>query len=131
MTNQPAPLHLDFHLLDRQIVDSAGELVAKVDDIECSVDSDGRVQLVALLAGQQVLGERIGGMIGRAMAAIARRFNEAESPQPLRIDYALVDRVEAEIILLVRRDTLPTPPMEAWLSNNVISRIPGGDHAGA
>ena len=37
MTDQPDPLRVDFHLLDRQIVDADGEPVGKVDDVELTV----------------------------------------------------------------------------------------------
>ena len=60
MTDQPDPLRIDFHLLDRQIVDAAGEPVGKVDDVELTLNpATGRLQVTALLSGQQVLGERI------------------------------------------------------------------------
>jgi sporulation protein YlmC with PRC-barrel domain len=130
MTEQPTPLLVDFHLLDRQIIDSEGELVGKVDDVELAVDADGRLQVVALLAGQYALGERIGGFVGRTMAAIARRLDPVGRPEPMRIDYTSVDRVEAEIKLLVKRNTLPTPPLEQWLSEKFIGKIPGAGHAG-
>jgi sporulation protein YlmC with PRC-barrel domain len=76
----PDPLRLNFHLLDRQIVDSAGQPVGKVDDLEITVDpGTGRLVVTALLSGQRVLGashrrpdRRLDG-VGRPAAATRRR----------------------------------------------------------
>ena len=68
MNDQPDPLRVDFHLLDRQIVDIDGEPVGKVDDVELTLDpATGRLRVTALLSGQQVLGERIGGRVGGSL----------------------------------------------------------------
>jgi sporulation protein YlmC with PRC-barrel domain len=125
---QPDTVYLDFNLLDRQIVDSDGMLVGNVDDLELQLTDDGRLQVVALLSGQRVLGERIGGLLGRWMAAVARRLAPTPDPAPLRIPYRLVDEVGSEVTIRVSRDALPEPPLETWLRRHLIERIPGADH---
>jgi sporulation protein YlmC with PRC-barrel domain len=118
---QPDPLRVDFNLLDRQIVDRDGNMVGNVDDVELSPD----LRVVALLVGQRVLGERFGGVIGTVMAAVARRLSDTA---PLRIPYDLVASVESEIILSVPVELLADPPLEAWLREHLIDKIPGADH---
>jgi sporulation protein YlmC with PRC-barrel domain len=123
------PLHIDFHLLDRQIVDHTGAKIGKVDDVELSTTPDGRVVIAALLVGQRVLGQRIGGWVGRWLAAVATRMRREEDPPPLRIAFEHVTEVDSEITIGIRRELLPTPPLEAWLQEKLIGRIPGAGDA--
>ena len=129
MTDRPDPLHLDFHLLDRQIVDRDGGLVGNVDDIELTVTADGTLKVHALLVGQRVLGDRIGGWLGRWISGVARRLSTSDDQGPLRIPYRLVSTINSEVTLIVRRDQLADPPLEKWLREHLIERIPGADHA--
>lgn len=121
-----APLHLDFHLLDRQIVDRDGLLVGNVDDVE--LDADLRV--VALLVGQLALGDRIGGWVGGLMSAVARRLAPQAQPKPMRIPYERVAEVGSEVRLDIALADLGDLPLEAWLREHLVQRIPGADHAG-
>jgi hypothetical protein len=76
---------LGFNLLDRQIVDRDGVQVGKVDDLELSRTEDGALYVSALLTGQQVLGRRIGGWLGREHRAPARTHpRTGPDPHPLR-----------------------------------------------
>jgi sporulation protein YlmC with PRC-barrel domain len=128
-----------FDLLDRQIVDVAGESVGKVDDVELSVDPtdpSGAPRITALLVGPQALGRRLGGRLGHWISAVAGTLHPAEHPDPLRIAWDLVAErqhpVETgnAVRLTVRRELLSEPSMEAWLREHVIDRIPGADRAG-
>ena len=131
MTEPPDPLRVGFHLLDRQIVDANGEPVGKVDDVELTQNqATGRLRVTALLSGQQVLGERIGGRLGGLLAGIARRLHPVQHPPPLRIDLTQVADIGSAVILTVPRNALPTPPLEQWLGDQLIDRIPGAGHAG-
>jgi len=129
MSKQPDPLRIDFHLLDRQIVDSEGGLVGNVDDLELSVGPDGVPRVAAILVGLQPLGDRLGGTIGRWFSALGRRLSMPDNTV-LRIPYTMVTTVGSEITLAVRRDQLVEPPLESWLREHLIGRIPGADHEG-
>jgi sporulation protein YlmC with PRC-barrel domain len=125
-----------FDLLDRQILDVAGEAVGKVDDIELSVDADGVVHLAALLVGPQALGRRIGGRFGRWVSALAGTLHPAENPDPIRIPWDVVAEREhpvesdSAVRLTVRRELLTEPALEQWLREHLITRIPGGRRGG-
>ncbi|GAB1692286.1 hypothetical protein [Krasilnikovia sp. M28-CT-15] len=119
---------IGFDLLDRQIVDRDGDPVGKVDDVELTCDADGTVRVSALLLGQQALGERIGGVLGRWIAGMARRLSDSPDRPPPRISIDLVAEFGSAITLKVRRDLLPDPPLETWLRDHVIGRIPGAGH---
>ena len=122
---------IGYDLLDRQILDRDGEPVGKVDDVELTQDrSTGRLQVTALLSGQQVLGNRIGGRLGSILAGVARRLHPVEKPPPLRIDLTHVASIGSAVVLTIHRDTLPTPPLEDWLGVHIIDKIPGAGHAG-
>jgi sporulation protein YlmC with PRC-barrel domain len=117
-----------FDLLDRQILDRDGEPVGKVDDLELAVAEDGGLYLSALLVGQQVLGRRIGGWFGRWIENVARRLEPTPDTGPLRIPYDLVATVDSAVTLSVRRELLADPPLESWLREHLIGRIPGAFH---
>ncbi|SEF37398.1 hypothetical protein SAMN05421837_113228 [Amycolatopsis pretoriensis] len=125
----PDPLRIDFHLLDRQILDLAGAKVGKVDDVELAVGEDGRLGVVALLAGQVALGRRIGGRFGHWLAAVATRLRAEETPAPLRIPFEHVTEVGSHITLSLRGEVLSEPPLETWLRDHLIGRIPGARDA--
>lgn len=93
-----------LHLLDRQIVDSNGQLVGKVDDIELVEDPDGRLVPTALLVGMAALLPRFGAHAFRSWARLAPAFAERYQPGVVEID--LVDDVTSGVHLSVERDGL-------------------------
>ncbi|WP_433362601.1 PRC-barrel domain-containing protein [Actinoplanes sp. CA-142083] len=119
---------IGFDLLDRQIVDRDGEPVGKVDDVELTYDENGVPRVTGLLLGQQALGERIGGGLGRWISAIARRMSEPPDQPPIRIAYDLVAKVDSAVHLSVARELLPEPPLETWVRDHLIGSIPGARH---
>jgi sporulation protein YlmC with PRC-barrel domain len=120
---------IGFDLLDRQILDSTGEPVGKVDDVELDRGADGTLYVAALLVGQKALGVRIGGRLGRWIAGAARRLSYDYDQGPIRIPFDLVAEVGSAITLSVRRELLPDPALEAWLGDHLIDRIPGASDA--
>jgi sporulation protein YlmC with PRC-barrel domain len=122
------PLLVAFDLLDRQIEDRDGLPVGKVDDVEFGRTADGVPYIAALLTGQQALGARLGGVLGRWLTASAARL-DSHRQGPRRISYDLVARVDSAVILSVRRELLAEPALEAWLNEHLIGRIPGADDA--
>jgi hypothetical protein len=98
-----------------------------VDDVELSDGDPPRV--VALLLGPRPLGERMGGWLGRFIAGVATRLHSAEGPYRARIPYDQVADVDTVIHLRIRRELLPEPALEEWLSEHVIGRIPGASDA--
>jgi sporulation protein YlmC with PRC-barrel domain len=119
---------IGFDLLDRQIVDRSGEPVGKVDDVELTYDAAGTPYVSGLVLGQQALGRRMGGALGRWIAGAARRLSETPDRPPLRIGIDLVDKIDSAVHLSVERELLPDPPLETWLRDHLIGRIPGARH---
>jgi sporulation protein YlmC with PRC-barrel domain len=120
---------IGFELLDRQIVDLAGESIGKVDDVELAM-VDGVPHVAALLSGPQALGRRLGGRLGRWVSGVAGRVHPAENPDPLRIPWDLVASHDSAVKLTVRRELLAEPLLEQWLRDHVVGRIPGSSDAG-
>ncbi|GAA2689434.1 MULTISPECIES: hypothetical protein [Actinosynnema] len=116
-------IRVDFHLLDRQIVDLRGVPVGKVDDVELARDEDGTLVVVALLSGGRALADRFGGVLGRWLRRAARR-------PALRVGYEHVARVGSAVELSLPVELLDPPPLEEWLRENVIGWIPGARRAG-
>jgi hypothetical protein len=121
-------MFVGFHLLDRQIIDCDGLLVGKVDNVELSDDDPPRV--VALLLGPVVLGQRMDGRLGRAIAGLARRLRRDADPAPTRIPYEQVARLDTAVHLRIPRGDLPRPALEAWLCDHFVDRLPGASRAG-
>nr|BFE58048.1 hypothetical protein GCM10020063_025740 [Dactylosporangium thailandense] len=124
------PLLIGFDLLDRQIVDLAGEPVGKVDDLELTLGPDGVPRIAALLVGPQALGRRLGGRLGGWVSSVAGRLYPAENPDPMRIPWSVVARTDSAVHLSLRRELLTEPALEEWLREHLIGRIPGAHDAG-
>ncbi|PWW53166.1 PRC-barrel domain-containing protein [Actinokineospora spheciospongiae] len=124
----PDPLRLDFHLLDRQILDRRGHPVGKVDDVELDTTA-GAPTVVALLVGQVALGRRFGGALGRWLTAVGRRLHTERDPRPMRIPIEHVREVGSAITLGIDLAVLDEPPLERWLRDHLIARIPGARDA--
>ncbi|TDB72698.1 hypothetical protein [Micromonospora sp. KC721] len=122
-------IQLGRQLLDRQIVDVAGRLVGKVDDVEFAIDDEGYPYVAYLLSGQHALGRRIGGRVGRLLVTVADRFSEHRPAPSLRLPMTLVAQVDSAVRLRCRADGLPPPPVEVWLRRHLIDRIPGSGRA--
>ena len=130
MTSETQPsgrvLHAKLHLLDRQVIDSDGALLCKVDDVELDLDA-GVPVVSALLSGPQALGPRLGGRLGRWIEAVHRRLRADPDPGPTRIPMQRVTEIETAITIDARGIELQG--FGQWVENTVIARIPGATDA--
>jgi sporulation protein YlmC with PRC-barrel domain len=124
----PRALDLHLHLLDRQVIDTDGHLICKVDDLELEIDADGRPFVSAILVGPRALGARIGGRLGHWTVAIARRLADNKDEQPPRIDFAKVTDIGSAITIEDHGEDLNVTPLETWVDSHIISRLPGSTH---
>lgn len=123
---------LRFALLDLQIVDADGRPVGRVDDLLLHLPDDGGPPVVThVLTGAQALGERLGGVPGRVMAALAARLRDAGSPAgPARIPAAQVGEYGDLVHLTVPLRALPhLAGLERWLACEVVEGVPGAGDA--
>src|SRR3954447_10325826 len=109
------PFDLPLRLLDRQVVDGAGALTCKVDDVECARGPDGAWHVAALLSGPQALGPRLPGRLGRWVTAIGRRLSVYPEAQPRRIPWHRVREVDSSVVVNGRRDELDMAGLEDWV----------------
>jgi sporulation protein YlmC with PRC-barrel domain len=95
-------------LLDRQITDVEGRMVAKVDDVEITEAPDGTVAATGLLCGPAALLPRLGGRFGGALHRfwLALGRQQADRGRPYWIDLADVRELGSEVRLGVARDGL-------------------------
>ena len=122
MTNE---LELGLDLLDRQLLDSRGAPCGKVDDLELYVFADGPPRLVAILVGPGALGPRISGFVGRWIVNVWRRLHPDRDPEPVRIPWEWVEKVDYAIHLKVDATTAGLVRSEEWARIRLIDRIPG------
>ncbi|THI91602.1 hypothetical protein E7Z54_22310, partial [Nocardioides sp.] len=92
-----------LHLLDRQVVGSDDRPVAKVDDVELTVEPDGTLVPTALLVGLPALLPRFGGRLGPWLLQryVDLGTMQADRAEPSVIDLGLVASVSSEIRLSV------------------------------
>lgn len=124
-------IDLNADLLDRQVVDSADLPVCKVDDLRFEQGEDGAWRVSEILVGPGALGDRFRGRWGATLTGIHRRMRGLAQPRPPGIAWRNVVRIESDIRLSIPRDSLPADfdPLEVWLREHVIDRIPGSRHA--
>jgi sporulation protein YlmC with PRC-barrel domain len=123
-------LDAQFHLLDRQIIDSEDRMVAKVDDLELTERFDGRLEVTALLTGPGALGPRLGGRLGEWTVAIWRRLRPDVDPQPGRILVEDIERIDNAVHVRHTRLELDVEGLETWVDDHVVSRLPFGQDTG-
>jgi hypothetical protein len=117
-----------LRLLDRQIVDPDGRLVAKVDDLELTESNDGRLMVSAILTGPGALGPRLGGRPGHWLVAVWHRLRPDVDPRPGRIAADAITDLDSAVHIAVRTHELPGNHLEAWVNDHVIGRLPGATH---
>ncbi|HEV2887315.1 MAG TPA: hypothetical protein VGX49_10420, partial [Jatrophihabitans sp.] len=98
------------------------------DDLEFELDDSGRPFVTAILCGPRALGPRLGGRLGRWMAAIAGRLATADQAEVPRIDFTQVTDIGSAITVARSAQELKVAPLEDWLDHHVIARIPGSGH---
>jgi sporulation protein YlmC with PRC-barrel domain len=119
-------LDLHLHLLDRQVIDRDGQFVCKVDDLELEADESGNLLVTGIVVGARGLGPRLGGRLGRWVSAIAGRI--ATEPT-LVISFSHVSEIGNAVTVGSTRADLQVDPLEQWVEQHIISRIPGSGHA--
>jgi len=104
-----------LHLLDRQIVDSRGLLVGKVDDLELTEGPEGALAPTGLLVGLAALLPRMGDRTGDWLFARYLRLwtTRADRALPGVIDLDLVEDVTSEVHLSVEREGILHPRAES------------------
>jgi hypothetical protein len=129
--SRPAGREIDacLELLDRQIVDVAGDPAGKVDDLELTELEDGTLVVSAILSGPGALGGRLGGRLGTAVATMFVRLHLEEDPQPARISFGVVKDIGSRAALSISRDHLDVNRLEHWVRDRLIARIPGAGDA--
>ncbi|MCW2599284.1 MAG: hypothetical protein JWM02_1113 [Frankiales bacterium] len=116
---------LALHLLDRQIIDTDGDAVGNVDDVEISEEG----YVTALLVGPQALAPRLGGLLGQWLAFLSEGISRSSTAEPTRIGIDLVTDYGSAITVARSRAELGAHRNEDRARDYFIGRIPGADHA--
>jgi len=117
-----------LHLLDRQIIDPDGRLIAKVDDLELTQREDGQLAVTAILTGPGALGPRLGGRLGHWVVAVWARLRPDTNPSPGRINASDITDLDDAVHIALRANDLRINGLEAWVNDHVITRLPGATH---
>jgi sporulation protein YlmC with PRC-barrel domain len=105
-----------LHLLDRQVVDRAGLMVCKVDDLEITEDVDGALAVTGILVGPAALWPRLSGVLGHWLREMWLRlgiqYDGRDVPSYVGLD--LVREIGSSVLLDADREGIlvrqpPTP----------------------
>ncbi|CAL9381236.1 hypothetical protein SUDANB121_01071 [Nocardiopsis dassonvillei] len=115
---------IGFTVLDRQIVDAEGGDVGKVDDVEFTWSEGEPPAMTALVGDTAALGPRIAGRLGLFWETVLDRLRPPDG-EPTRIP---LENVEEFTPTTVLNTSAPRGmrPLEAWVAEHLIGRIPGG-----
>ncbi|MGN6251022.1 MAG: hypothetical protein ACTHNS_04310 [Marmoricola sp.] len=98
-------------LLDRQVIDSDGRMVAKVDDVELTEYGDGDLAMSGLLTGSAALVPRLGGPAGEAVRRfwgdLGRQYADRGVPGWIGLEH--VETLDSALHLNAPRDGLIVP----------------------
>lgn len=121
-------MYAGLRLLDRQLVDRAGRLCGKVDDLELEASEDGTLHVTALLTGPGALLLRTGRtrLGGWLRDAFERRPDEPASYG--RIPLRHVALVGSHIRLDLDSEDVSTFAVERWVRDHLIDHVPGSRH---
>lgn len=119
-------LDAGLQLLDRQVVDSEGISLGKVDDLLFTEgDEHEPPVLAAVLIGQRAFAARLGGRTGWWWMRLAERLSGRQGP--IEIPVAAIDEIGTVVRLASPADAFPSlTAVERWLRHRLIARIPGG-----
>lgn len=119
---------LALNVLDCQLIDRNGRPCGNVDDVELEWSADGGPPIVsALLTGPGALSSRLGGWLGRSLAALHARLVHGEAT-PARVSMGSVKRITHQVELIVDAEDLETYESQRWALEAVIGKIPGAGH---
>jgi sporulation protein YlmC with PRC-barrel domain len=104
-----------LNLLDRQLLDSDGKMLGKVDDIELTQQDAGLV-ITAVLTGPAALLHRLGGQLGNELVTKweQTRPSEPDRARPWRIEVGDIDRLDSAVHLSVPRNGILNRDTEGY-----------------
>jgi len=128
------PIDGALNLLDRQVLDSDGKMLGKVDDVELTAQEDG-LAVTALLTGHAALLHRLGGRLGDELVTKWEQLREAEPnrSRPWRIEIERVHHLDSAIHLEVLREGVLRRDKEAQRLGRLTGMEvlgPDGQHLG-
>jgi hypothetical protein len=128
LVNEDA-VSLGLSLLDRQLVDVNDRECGNVDDLEFEFPSDaesGSPPIVSfILTGPGALGTRLWGSLGTIARALWKRFHPELDPQPIRISFASVVKIDYEVRLNLDYHEAGLDVVDDWVRERIIEKIPG------
>jgi sporulation protein YlmC with PRC-barrel domain len=121
----PAEIDALHRLLDRQVLDHDGRMVAKIDDVELEERLDGRLVVTGLLTGPGALGPRWGGALGALASRVWARLTAHRPGDSNRIDFGDVAEIDTAVTLAVSRDSVAVDGFEVWVRTRIVAALPG------
>jgi hypothetical protein len=110
-------------VLDKQIVDRAGDRLGKVDGLVVTLTEGEAPRVSAIEVGPVTLARRISPRLASLVQRLLRVCHAG--PGITRFDTAQVLQLNIEVRLDVVADDTPAREVEHWLREHVVRRFPG------
>ena len=114
-------------VLDNQLVDRNQHPMGKVDGIVMELRDGEPPKLAYIEVGVTTLAKRINPRLAGWVAAIARTWGAKQS-EPFRIPWSKVRDIGIDVEVDIEAQETPALAYEKWLSDRIITRIPGANH---
>ena len=109
--------------LDKRLEDRKKRPMGRVDGIILEIEPNRPPRVAYVEVGVKTLMDRFGKRLGRATAALMKRFRV--EPDPYRIPWGKLKIGLNEVIADVEAEKTPALEWELWLRKKVIGKIPG------
>lgn len=114
-------------VLDNQIVDRNQRNMGKVDGIVMELRDGEPPRLAYIEVGVTTLAGRLNPRLASWVAAMASKWGAKQS-EPFRIPWSKVRDVGIDVEVDVEAQETPALAYEKWLSDRIITHIPGANH---
>jgi sporulation protein YlmC with PRC-barrel domain len=117
-------VHLSRNVIDTQLVDRHQQKIGRIDELLLELEEGKPPRVATIVIGGAARARRVGGWMvacHRVVRALFGQRAEHETRVPFDAVRCIADTIELD----VEGKTLESLWLERWLSEHVISRIPG------
>lgn len=117
-------MHVVRDLLDKQLVDSRGRKMGRVDGLAMEVGDGAQPSVTVIRVGGAALTRRLPGVAGRWLTALGRRYG-VNHGEPFSIPWSKVTLAERVVRVEVSSDESAAMAGARWVRDHIVGRLPG------
>jgi hypothetical protein len=117
-------IHLVRDCLDKQVIDSEGRKIGRVDGILVDPSGPGRPRIVEIEIGASTLARRLPWPFSNWLIAIIRRLS-VSSDVVTTVPWKKIEIRRNEVNVAIDGDKTAARELEHWTRKHIVKRIPG------